>query len=200
MPTAGITTNPAPWPQQDLATQAWVECGTQQRPPPDMPQCPQPSVPGRQDMPTSGCCSKPWAWNMESIPAVPERQGMFMLCLCIWQTLLSKTTYRLAGRVRGSCLRTPTGGSTFHAVDLNPGHLHEKSGSTLSSTPWTGHQSIIGSYRDKQPYSPINLTCMFLDSGRKPEYPERTHTYTGWTCKLHTGILTRNHLAVRRWC
>jgi len=25
-----------------------------------------------------------------------------------------------------------------------------------------------------------------LGSGRKPEYPERTHTYTGRTCKLHT--------------
>ena len=34
--------------------------------------------------------------------------------------------------------------------------------------------------------SPINLTCMFLDGGRKPEYPERTHTYKGRTCKLHT--------------
>jgi len=34
--------------------------------------------------------------------------------------------------------------------------------------------------------SPINLTCMFLDGGRKPEYPERTHGYTGRTCKLHT--------------
>ena len=33
--------------------------------------------------------------------------------------------------------------------------------------------------------SPINLTCMFLDGGRKPEYPERTHAYTGRTCKLH---------------
>jgi len=34
--------------------------------------------------------------------------------------------------------------------------------------------------------SPINLTCMFLDGGRKLEYPERTHAYTGRTCKLHT--------------
>ena len=34
--------------------------------------------------------------------------------------------------------------------------------------------------------SPINITCMFLDGGRKPEYPVRTHTYTGRTCKLHT--------------
>jgi len=27
---------------------------------------------------------------------------------------------------------------------------------------------------------------MFLDGGRKPEYPERTHGYTGRTCKLPT--------------
>ena len=67
-------------------------------------------------------------------------------------------------------------------------------------TPWTGRQSITGPHRDKrdkQPHtitltpwdnleSPVNLTCMFLDGGRKPEYPERTHAYTGRTCKLHT--------------
>jgi len=34
--------------------------------------------------------------------------------------------------------------------------------------------------------SPINLTCMFLDGGGKPEYLEATHTYTGRTYKLHT--------------
>jgi len=34
--------------------------------------------------------------------------------------------------------------------------------------------------------TPINLTCMLLDGGRKPEYPERTHAYTGRTYKLHT--------------
>jgi len=33
---------------------------------------------------------------------------------------------------------------------------------------------------------PINLTCMFLDGGRKLEYPERTNAYTGRTCRLHT--------------
>jgi len=27
---------------------------------------------------------------------------------------------------------------------------------------------------------------MFLDGGRKLEYPERTHAYMGRTCKLHT--------------
>ena len=34
--------------------------------------------------------------------------------------------------------------------------------------------------------SPVNLTCMFLDGGRKPEYLERSHAYTWRTCKLHT--------------
>ncbi|MED6252942.1 hypothetical protein ATANTOWER_019662 [Ataeniobius toweri] len=66
-------------------------------------------------------------------------------------------------------------------------------------TPWTGHQSIAGQHRhtqDKQPcthsFTPkgnlekqINLTIMFLNCGRKTEYPERTHICTGRTCKLH---------------
>ena len=66
-------------------------------------------------------------------------------------------------------------------------------------TPWAGCQSITGPHRDKQdtqssmltltPWdnleSPIILTCMFLDSGRKLEYPQRTHAYTGRTCKPH---------------
>ena len=34
--------------------------------------------------------------------------------------------------------------------------------------------------------SPVNLTCMFLDGGRKLEYLEKTNAYTGRTCKLHT--------------
>ena len=58
-------------------------------------------------------------------------------------------------------------------------------------TPWTGHQSITGPHNHTHApkdnlESPINLTCMFLDSGRKLEYPERTHAYTGRTCELHT--------------
>ena len=32
---------------------------------------------------------------------------------------------------------------------------------------------------------------MFLDGGRKPEYPERTHAYTGRTCRLHTERTSR---------
>jgi len=60
-------------------------------------------------------------------------------------------------------------------------------------------RSITGPHedkRDKRPCTltltprdsletPINLTCMFLDGGRRPGYPERTHAYTGRTCKLH---------------
>jgi len=45
--------------------------------------------------------------------------------------------------------------------------------------------------------TPINLTCMFLDSGRKPEYPERTHAYTGRTCKLPTyKSIRRRHIII----
>ena len=70
--------------------------------------------------------------------------------------------------------------------------------SSHRGTSCTGRQSITGPHRDKQdkqPHtlivlgtileSPINLTCMFLDGGRKPEYPERTHAIRR-TCKLHT--------------
>ncbi|MEQ2282823.1 hypothetical protein AMECASPLE_004769 [Ameca splendens] len=32
---------------------------------------------------------------------------------------------------------------------------------------------------------PIDLTCMSLDCGRKPEYPVRIHSCMGRTCKLH---------------
>lgn len=32
--------------------------------------------------------------------------------------------------------------------------------------------------------SPLNLTYMFLDCGRRPQYTQRTHTNTTKTCKL----------------
>ena len=75
--------------------------------------------------------------------------------------------------------------------------LSQRSSGERRGTHWTGRQSIAGPHGDKQPHtltltpkdnleSPINLTCMFLDGGRKPEYPERTHAYTGRTCRLHT--------------
>jgi len=54
------------------------------------------------------------------------------------------------------------------------------------ASPSQGH---IDEKRDKQPHtltltpkdnlkSPVNLTCMFLAGGRKPEYPERTRLKT----------------------
>ena len=72
--------------------------------------------------------------------------------------------------------------------------------SQLSLGKRQGHQSITGPHRDKwdkQPHTltltpqdnletPINLTCMFLDGGRKLEFLGRTHAYTGRTCTLHT--------------
>ncbi|MEQ2286901.1 hypothetical protein AMECASPLE_007128 [Ameca splendens] len=52
---------------------------------------------------------------------------------------------------------------------------------------------------------PINLTGMSLDCGRKPEYPVRTHTCTGRTCKLHAerpqaGNRTQDLLAASQQC
>uniref|UniRef100_A0A3P9QG18 Protein-glutamine gamma-glutamyltransferase 2 n=1 Tax=Poecilia reticulata TaxID=8081 RepID=A0A3P9QG18_POERE len=58
---------------------------------------------------------------------------------------------------------------------------------------WTGCQSVAGQHRDTQDTQPcthtltprgnlerpINLTVMFLDCGRKPEYPEKTHHAQG---------------------
>ncbi|MEQ2296705.1 hypothetical protein AMECASPLE_027301 [Ameca splendens] len=63
-------------------------------------------------------------------------------------------------------------------------------------TPWTGRQSIAGKHTGQTtmhtPFTPkanlerpINLTVMFLDCRRKPEYPQGTHACTGRTCTLH---------------
>ncbi|MEQ2293607.1 hypothetical protein AMECASPLE_035314 [Ameca splendens] len=80
-------------------------------------------------------------------------------------------------------------------------------------TPSTGRQSIAGQLRDikdKQqsthPFTPkgnlerpVNLTVMFLDCGRKPEYPVRTHACTGRTFKLHAER-PQDFLAARQQC
>ncbi|MED6262437.1 hypothetical protein ATANTOWER_019367 [Ataeniobius toweri] len=52
---------------------------------------------------------------------------------------------------------------------------------------------------------PINLTGMYLDCGRKLEYPVRTHACTGRTCKLHAerpedGNRTQDLIAARQQC
>lgn len=59
-------------------------------------------------------------------------------------------------------------------------------------TTWKNRQLILGPHREKQPFaitfpltdnleSPGDLTCMFLDWGRRPQNPERAHTDTGQT-------------------
>ncbi|MEQ2187774.1 hypothetical protein GOODEAATRI_008105 [Goodea atripinnis] len=92
----------------------------------------------------------------------------------------------------------------------------------VSSSLRTGRQSIAGQHRDIQDIQPrihsctpkcnlerpANLTVMFLDCGRKPEYPVRTHPCTGRTCKLHAEkppagckatVLPTMHHAAQTW-
>ena len=64
---------------------------------------------------------------------------------------------------------------------VHPGHVASPlQGHTRQTT--TDTRSLLRTILE----TPFNLTCMFLDGGRKPEYPERTHAYTGRTCKLYT--------------
>jgi len=72
--------------------------------------------------------------------------------------------HRAKGGVHPGQVASPSQGHT----ETNKTHNHTRSHSLLRTILET----------------PINLTCMFLDSGRKPENPERTHAYTGRTCKL----------------
>ena len=66
---------------------------------------------------------------------------------------------------------------------VHPGQVASPSQGHTETHETNNHaHSLLGTILE----SPINLTCMFLDGGRKPEYPERTHAYTGRTCKLHT--------------
>jgi len=55
----------------------------------------------------------------------------------------------------------------------------------LVASPSQGHTETNETHNNARSLleSPMNLTCMFLDGGKKQEYPERTHTYTGRTCK-----------------
>ena len=89
--------------------------------------------------------------------------------------------------------------SIYFPYPLNPTYgLSQLSLGKTRGTPWTGRQSISGPHRHKRQHcqlkltprdnleSPINLTCMFLGGGRKPEYLERIHAYMGRTCTLLT--------------
>ena len=65
---------------------------------------------------------------------------------------------------------------------VHPGQVASPSQGHTETNNHTHSHSLLRTILD----SPINLTCMFLDGGSKPEYPERTHAYTGRICKLHT--------------
>ena len=53
----------------------------------------------------------------------------------------------------------------------SPSEAHIKTNET--NKPCMLTLAVLGSILE----SPLILTCMFLDGGRKPEYPERTHAY-----------------------
>ncbi|XP_061635686.1 formin-binding protein 1-like isoform X3 [Phyllopteryx taeniolatus] len=74
-----------------------------------------------------------------------------------------------------------------------PAIFGREAGSTLNWLPANRRAHI-----NKQPFaltltptgnleSLVNLPCMFLGCGRKPDLPEKTHSGTGRTRKLHTG-------------
>ncbi|MED6240509.1 hypothetical protein ATANTOWER_022263 [Ataeniobius toweri] len=76
------------------------------------------------------------------------------------------------------------------------------------ASPWQGTQTTMHTLIHTPKgnlESPINLTGMSLDCGRKPEYPVRTHACTRRTCKLHAerpqaGNRTQDLLAARQQC
>ncbi|KAK3572463.1 hypothetical protein QTP86_033199, partial [Hemibagrus guttatus] len=87
-----------------------------------------------------------------------------------------------------------------------------KAGYTLDGVP-THHRAHTHSHSHTTDNleMPVNLQCMSLDRGRKPEYPEKTPEApggnprgTGRTCKLHTHGSGRNQTPnpgdVRQMC
>ncbi|MEQ2166704.1 hypothetical protein GOODEAATRI_030992 [Goodea atripinnis] len=76
---------------------------------------------------------------------------------------------------------------------LSPAAYKRESGSTVDQSPvYSRATQRDTGQTTRHPVTPkgnlkrpINLTAMFLDCGRKPEYPVRTHACTGRTCKLH---------------
>ena len=104
-------------------------------------------------------------WLLHSCVGL-NRNSLFFVYLTIWFAGGLEPIPAVIGRKAGRTL------------DRSPVHhratQRQKTTHTLTLTP-----------RDNSE-TPINLTCMFLDGGRKPEYPERTHAFTGRTYKLHT--------------
>ncbi|MEQ2302618.1 hypothetical protein AMECASPLE_008506 [Ameca splendens] len=65
--------------------------------------------------------------------------------------------------------------------EVHPGQVTSPSQGNTDRTNNHTHSSTSKGNVER----PINLTVMFLDCGRKPEYPERTHKCKGRTFKLH---------------
>ena len=78
------------------------------------------------------------------------------------------------------------------------------SSSKQRDTPWTGHQTITGPEKQTHLHShsllrtilksPQTWRTIFWDrgSGRKPEYPEKTHAHTVWTSELYSERLQQS--------
>lgn len=70
----------------------------------------------------------------------------------------------------------------------SPGSSGCKMGPTLKRTPFYNRATHTHSHThlDKDNLdTPIHLSYTSLEHGRKPEYPEKTHTDMGRTCQLH---------------
>lgn len=88
-------------------------------------------------------------------------------------------------------------------------NLSQQPADERRNTPWTSGQLIAGP-RERDPFtlelileSPVYLSCknLSLGCGRKPEYPERTHTDTERTCNsssvsLHTDNRQKRHFFI----
>ena len=107
----------------------------------------------------------------------------YFFCLCIWQTHLSKATYtHIPGSVRGFCLRTPTGGSTFHVS------THMKGGNfTTTLKVWfqrgekrdrcNGWESNPGQLLGRQLCSPLYHHRKMEELGWTPPRPWTWHVF-----------------------
>jgi len=76
--------------------------------------------------------------------------------------------------------------SIFYNWGPEPIAAATETGYTLDKSPVHHRASMVTLTPVDNLESPIDLIGMFLDGGRKPEYPERTQTNTGRTYKLHT--------------
>ena len=85
----------------------------------------------------------------------------------IFYTRLIRRSGRGGAGVYPSCHRARGGVHPGQVASPSQGHTE-----TNETNNHTRSHSLLRTILE----SPINLTCMFLDGGRKPEYPERFYT------------------------